>query len=98
MKGTKVLITTGMMIVFISVFFMLFIIDRVFISSANCTFDIVSEKNVCTITDTSFALTGMLLIGMFSLISIIVAYVLISTVTSKRSICFGSSAIRQVVK
>jgi len=94
----KVLITVGLVIVFVSVFFMLFIVDRVFVSSANCRFDIVSEKNVCIITDGSLVLTGMLFIGLFSLISIIVSYVLISVVTSKRSICFDSSLARRVVK
>ncbi|MBM3304306.1 MAG: hypothetical protein FJY76_04345 [Candidatus Aenigmarchaeota archaeon] len=96
MKGTKVLITTGLVIVFISVFFTLFLIDRIFISSADCRFDIVSEKNVCIITDSSLALTGILLIGLFSLITILVSYILISIVMSKRSICFGSAAVTGV--
>ena len=91
MKGMTVLIVTGLIIVFVAMFFTLFILDRIFATSTSCRFDIVSEKNICSITEGSAAFAGMLFSGLFVLISLVVAYVLLSTVTSKRSICFGSS-------
>ncbi len=93
----KVLITVGLIIVFVSVFFTLFILDRA-LSATKCEFDAVSGKTVCTLANSAVALTGILLVGLFVLISIIVSYVLISTVTSKSSICFGSAAARRGAK
>ncbi len=90
----KVLIIVGLVIVFVSIFFTLFILDRM-LSATKCELDAVSGKTVCTLADSSLVLTGILLVGAFVLISIIVSYVLVSTVTAKSSICFGSAAARR---
>ncbi len=93
----KVLITIGLVIIFVSVFFALFILGRAF-SSTRCGLDIVSGRTVCTLSDTTTAFVSILLAGFFILISIMVSYVLVSTVTSKSSVCFGSAAVRRGVK
>ena len=93
----KVLITIGLVIVFVSAFFVLFIMDRVF-SATRCELDIISGKTVCILSDGNMAFIGILLVSFFVLISIVVSYVLVSTVTSKSSIRFGSAVARRGAK
>lgn len=95
----KVLIISGMIIVFISAFFVFFVADKVLSSYADCRQDIISGKTVCIVSETSTLIViGMLLAGGFAVVCLFVAYLLISTVTSKRSMCFSSTMQKRLTK
>ncbi len=88
----KVLIVMGMIIVFISAFFTFFILDKTFGSYADCRQDIISGKTVCIMSEINiWILAGMLIAGLFVVIGAIAAYLLLSAVTSRRSLCFSSA-------
>lgn len=75
----KLLITIGMVIIFISVFFMLLIGDSIFSSSLMCTTE--GTGTVCNFTGfTGPGLMGMLMIVFFLIIDVFSVYLIISNI------------------
>ena len=72
----KILIVIGMIIVFISAFFLFFIFDTSIRPQLTCMMD-----NEIECEDAGFAglIIGMLMIGMFIVIDIITVYIIVNT-------------------
>jgi hypothetical protein len=84
----RVLVFMGVIAVFISVFFALFIMSSTFGSSVSCQRD-AAGKNVCVINNADLIILGTLLSGVFVAISIAVAYLMLSVAMSKSSLSVG---------
>ncbi|MEM7815666.1 MAG: hypothetical protein QXN71_00935 [Candidatus Aenigmatarchaeota archaeon] len=77
----KVIIAIGMVIIFISTFFMLFIFDTVIRRHISCISSI--ESGDCNLRETGTSLIiGIAFIAMFLIIDSAVLYLIIKTITS----------------
>ncbi len=73
----KVLITIGMLIIFISVFFMLLTGDAMLKSSLDCAQE--GGRTTCTFTGfTGPAILGLFIIGFFVLIDMLTVYLIVT--------------------
>jgi hypothetical protein len=87
----KIIITIGMVIIFISAFFMLFIFDTVVKDHMKCMLGI--EDAACSLKDTGTSLAiGLSLITIFLIIDSVVLYIIFRTVMSSGSSYVSYSA------
>ena len=87
----KIIITIGMVIIFISAFFMLFIFDTVIKDHVKCM--VGMEDGMCSLRDTGTSLAiGLSLITIFLIIDGAVLYIIFKTVTSSGSSYVSYSA------
>lgn len=78
----KTLIFTGMVIIFVSVFFMLGIFDALVKSNVQCINELGSMR--CNLKEFGFSfILGLLLIGMFFMIDVAVVYLLVSSASKQ---------------
>ena len=74
----KLLITIGMVVIFISAFFIMFTLDSVFRNDMNC---LAGEegKTVCNLEDIGLAfIIKMIVVGFFILIDIVAVYMIVT--------------------
>jgi hypothetical protein len=72
----KILISIGMIIFFISAFFMFFIFDTSIRSQITC---FTNPDAKCGAREIGIFTTGLLMIGLFLIVDIIAAYIILST-------------------
>ena len=81
----KIIIFTGMLIIFISVFFMLSIFDILIKANVECIRGMESIK--CNIKEFGFSfMLGLSLIGMFILVDVAVIYLILKVVSASGSL------------
>ncbi len=76
----RVLISIGMVIIFISAFFIMFTIDSIVRNDLNC---LAGEegKTVCNLENVGFAfIVKMIVIGVFILLDIVAVYLIVTNV------------------
>jgi hypothetical protein len=81
----KVLILASMIIIFISIFFIFMIFDTIILTQIGC----LSGIGTCNLTGLSFSfIFGLLVIAVFIIVDIMVVYILIKTITARKSTRF----------
>ena len=76
----KILLSIGMIIVFISAFFIFFIFDTSIRSQITC---FTNPEVKCGARETGAFVMGLLMIGLFVIVDIITAYIILSTAVSE---------------
>ena len=73
----KFVILLGMLIIFISCFFIFFIFDSMIKSELICSF---SERFVCNVSELNLKIVfGILVVGMFLFVDSLVVYIMVKT-------------------